>query len=806
MLSPADAELARRDTAIPGMALLLDPETFLAALRAVLPGVGLDTARATYVRYKPGMNCLVAYTLRVGGVDIAAYAKAHRLDARDQLQKARDKPGVAGPLGPGRIVLDGKAIFVSVFPNDSELKSLDRLADNNAWPRLLCRVFSKRPELAEGSVRSIRYKPERRYVTQLLINDGPQAVMKMYTETGYPEARNSARVFRSRDVLQVPRTLGSSNRHHVLAFEWMQGQLLSDMLATQNVDLAAMEKVGAALAEVHGHNPLKLPRLTREAEASNLLSVSAGLEFLCSHLAGRINSLARRLAGHLLHEPPLNLPVHGDFYAKQVLLAGAKVVILDFDAAAAGDPAYDLGLFIAHLERGALRGTVPSGLVEPVGDALLRGYEAVSKRPVRDRVALYSAAGLLRLAPHPFRNRHSNWPQDIETTVARAEAILQAARYKVPLTNSSHNGRNGDVRDEREAGAISIVSDPFNVASDPAMPFLAQALNPLDVHLQFRRRLAHLAGDGGHLDVLAIRVVRHKRGRRCLIEYDIAVERPGQAPEVMTLVGKARARGLDRSTYETLVSLWKAGFREDSEDGISVPQPAGIVPEFQMWLHRKVQGVPATQLLPAPDGSLLAQRIAKAAHKLHTARMRPQRRHSMADELRILHEKLPIVAQTRPEWAGRIVRLMEACNRLGAGLAKPPRRTGVHRDFYADQIVVDGSRLYLLDFDLYCEGDPSLDIGNFLGHMEEWSLRTHGDIGALTDRERALEERFVELSGEAVRPSVRAYTLLTLTRHVYLSTQYPDRKQFTERLLEICELRFAEALDESRLSPVHSMR
>jgi hypothetical protein len=30
----------------------------------------------------------------------------------------------------------------------------------------------------------------------------------------------------------------------------------------------------------------------------------------------------------------------------------------------------------------------------------------------------------------------------------------------------------------------------------------------------------------------------------------------------------------------------------------------------------------------------------------------------------------------------------------------PPARCGIHRDFYADQVIVDGSRLYLLDFDL----------------------------------------------------------------------------------------------------------
>jgi len=62
----------------------------------------------------------------------------------------------------------------------------------------------------------------------------------------------------------------------------------------------------------------------------------------------------------------------------------------------------------------------------------------------------------------------------------------------------------------------------------------------------------------------------------------------------------------------------------------------------------------------------------------------------------------------------------------------------------------------LLDFDLYCLGDPGLDIANFVGHVIEQSVRSFGNPTALADREKALEDRFVELSGEATRPAVRA--------------------------------------------------
>jgi aminoglycoside phosphotransferase (APT) family kinase protein len=135
-------------------------------------------------------------------------------------------------------------------------------------------------------------------------------------------------------------------------------------------------------------------------------------------------------------------------------------------------------------------------------------------------------------------------------------------------------------------------------------------------------------------------------------------------------------------------------------------------------------------------------------------------------------------------------RLRAACDRLAATV-RAPEPCGIHRDFYPDQLLVAGERLYLLDFDLYSCGDPALDIGNCIGHITEQAVRTRGDPRALADREAALEDRFVALTGEQTRPAVRAYALLTLARHVSLSAQRVDRQSVTARLLELCEERLA---------------
>ena len=249
----ADADLIRRDSALPGLGILLDPELFVDALRTELrtrlPQTGPQSPQVTYVRYKPGTNCLVAYRLDVAGAPVDVYAKANRPEAWDKLQKVRQQSSVPGPLGPGRIILPENAIAVSVFPNDAELKALPSLADTETRTQFLRQLLPDRPDLWAGTLRSLRYKPKRRYVVQLHAGDGAgSALLKAYAEPAYRRARVNAKALRSGGPLRLARRLGRSGRHRVLAFEWLPGNLLSDAIANPRLELGSLATVGAALA------------------------------------------------------------------------------------------------------------------------------------------------------------------------------------------------------------------------------------------------------------------------------------------------------------------------------------------------------------------------------------------------------------------------------------------------------------------------------------------------------------------------------------------------------------------------------
>lgn len=315
------------------------------------------------------------------------------------------------------------------------------------------------------------------------------------------------------------------------------------------------------------------------------------------------------------------------------------------------------------------------------------------------------------------------------------------------------------------------------VEDDRALPTLAAALDP-EVVGPALADLPALAGAG---PLVAIRVVRHKPGRRCVVAYDLA--------DGSTVYGKLRRHRSGASAHRLLVALRAAGL-DGAGDGIAVPEPVGHLRELRLWLQREAPGREATDLVAGEVGRRVARRVAEAADKLHRAGVPASRRHGVADELLILRECLCAVAVDEPALGPRLGRLYVACERAGATLVGHPER-GIHRDFYADQVLVDGDRLTLVDFDLYCVGDPALDVGNYLGHVTELALRRTGSPTAYGSFEAELLDAFAGRSDGDAGRRARAWAALTLARHVFLSTRIAGRAHTTLPLLDLAERRLA---------------
>ena len=440
MLSHSDADLVRRDPVIPGLAMLLDSTALAGCLRRHVGRDDVEVGPTTYIKYQPGRNCLIGFELKVGTTCVPAHAAAYRFDARDKLDRARNGPGESGPLGPGRVAFDQEIIVLSVFPNDRKLTSLPVLADSKARQRLLSDLVPAYPELWQCSACTIVHKPQLRYVASVLSAPDSGILLKLYSARDYGVAATNARALSQYPHVGLARLRGTSDAHALLAFEWIPGQLLSEVLPALANQTQVLEEVGKVLAALHALEPVGLPILSRQAECKALADIAEAIGALCPHLAAKAMVLAGKLRSALAGLPPISRPIHGDFYARQLVITAQDVRILDLDSTVRSDPSQDLGNFIGYLEREALRGNLTPLRVAEMGQALIAGYQGGASGFRPSAAGLYSAVGLFRMGLKPFRNREPDWQERIEALMTRVEQLLAAAPRPIVVNERTRVG------------------------------------------------------------------------------------------------------------------------------------------------------------------------------------------------------------------------------------------------------------------------------------------------------------------------------------------------------------------------------
>lgn len=323
------------------------------------------------------------------------------------------------------------------------------------------------------------------------------------------------------------------------------------------------------------------------------------------------------------------------------------------------------------------------------------------------------------------------------------------------------------------------------VGAGSVLPQIAQALDSEFMRPRLDRLLSERHGEEISIIELSAKVVRIKPARRCLIQYDLTYHSADELQAVKVL-GKVRSRGADHRTYELCRKLWHTTFGASADDSVQVPQPLGLIPELNMWLQYVVDAEPLQSHLDSLNADSAFYSAGAALFELHTRGPMPDRTHGRGDEISVLAEQLRSVAGELSYYSGRIQRILDACEALIESL---PHCTSVpiHRDFYPDQVLYKSGSVWLLDFDLYTSGDPALDLGNFVAHLQEVSLRRFGRSYRYSHLEHAFLAGYRNASGKDLSLSVPAFTTLTLARHIAISRRNRARHHTTSALIQICE-------------------
>lgn len=799
MLSSADQGLVRRDSALPGLSLVLDPEAMAETLGNIFVEGAIESVRIRSARYAPGVSCLVTLELQCGNTLYQVYAQAYRREVAEKFRNPRIRKTVAGPLGPGRIVLGNSAVVAFFFPNDNNLRALPQILGRDVFRQ----VFPSFSRFSSASIQVLRYEPEHRFEGQVNADGSPQAVICVYTRPGFEAVLHHSTVLVDRGPLSFPAVLMSSKDHNALLFRWTECRTMNDLLEEGELKTDSVSLAGAALSEFHGQAGRGLPPLAYE----ELLQAKAGLvKTLCPALAGRIDGFLGRAVEEINGWRATAVPVHGRLSPDEICILKDKVTFNDLERAALAAPVWDLGSLLAHLEHRVICGSLAAGKLAALSSTFLSAYRNASKIGAAAHepgVAL----GLFQLLDRPFNERAGDWPELTEMMLSRAEQLLKGDAALVPEAKprKESNGINSLLK-----GALGLLAtlpsskkgvmvvDAYGVMADPILPHLNRALSPETVEGKIKQRFPD---PFQKCRLREIRVTQYKPRKRCSLEYTFVARKTQESIGLLAITP-------DFSGFGAQKALWEGRFAYGSKDKIMVARPFGSIPELQMWFQERIAGELSTELLAAGNASSLAEKIAIAARKLHQSGLPAMKTRTIADELSLLRDRLALVSHKKPEWSLRLERILDGCQKLAAATS-PSAACTVHGDFHSDHIMIQNDRLYVLDFESCCEGDPAMDLGNFLGHLREMALRRLGDPDALTECEEIFRETYLELSGIPLRQPIRTYSTLTLAGRIYAGAESAEGDLFGKDLMDLCEKRLdigSPSAAPARSQPVFRVR
>ncbi len=727
MLADADRELAARDPKLPGLPLLFDAEQLQQLLAPEGTSLG---AVLNYLRYKPGVGCLAGVTLHsTAGVSrwtVRAWTEGSSHGT------ARHRPWIHNA--------DLQLSWLR-FPHDTRLRGPRWLLTDETAAHARERLGL--PAVHDGDVQILTWKPERRVVLAVGNGATPDAVVRCHEPRAYARALQASHALGTEAGLPVTTPTRWSDHRQVIVTPWVEGATMTH----QASPVVHFRDAGALLAALHQAPVFTLPHVDEDAADEALLNVAHDVQYLVPRLARSVDQLLQ----HLGSDTPTRhvVPCHGDFYVKQLLTGTHGLHLLDTDEAHLGDPTRDLANFLAHCERDACRGEITWSRAREIRSALLEGYgpSIAADEETLDRS---TARAMLMLAPHPFRHRAPEWPQRIEALLDRAHELVRASAKPPAL------GRR-----------------PAGLSGDDALAFAQPLLNPA----RATAALASLLPAG--TSVHAASLTRHKPGRRCLIEWQLA----GGARTGESWLGKVRGKGADLQAFAMHRALWQATQRQERAV-VQVAEPLGVLTMWRVAVQRSMQGV--VPLVAVSDGTpadIVGALCGSALHWLHTCGVQSPRRWSVDDELGLLRERFGHLAEARPALQERLARLLHDLHRLAEPLTPCDRETLLHRDFYQDQLLIDGERVTLLDLDLVAMGDPALDVGNMVAHLTELAWRESQHAPAATALGTAFTDHLFRVHEGLTPDRVARWTCLALARLVEIASRHDNRRRHVGLLL-----------------------
>ena len=300
--------------------------------------------------------------------------------------------------------------LAEVYPADYKLPGLIRAYE----PGFLSRMLVESGEITTGrpiDTSLLKYRPHDRAV---LLLDGPDG--DRYIAKAFYKLENAADVWHALSVVRpqlkdpslVVRPIAIDEEALIVLMEFVEGENLGDMM-DETTDTALMQSYVAVaarvLSQIHASDfesddvkthASELKRLRRTAGLLTEMAPDFARDVLVT--LDRAEAAAQKVG--TAHELSM---VHGGFKPTQMLVKGDRATLVDFDGAAVGDPAIDVGRFMAKLRQDGLERNRRH--LSSLPEDFLASYAEMSPWDVAQRAPLFELNALVRMSMRRFQTR-----------------------------------------------------------------------------------------------------------------------------------------------------------------------------------------------------------------------------------------------------------------------------------------------------------------------------------------------------------------------------------------------------------------
>ena len=370
-------------------------------------------------------NWLVVYRLHLsptaGGVAQTRFLVAHHFSdskfdkAAVRIDKMARAVGKWDPVAPQLVWRSAsEKLLIYPFPLDTKISHLADAANPETVRERLSNqggpLLNELASLPHCRVEAVRHVPMKRCQLRYTFCDAKDAGVSVYAKTFrrdrgeklYHSMLDVASLFTEQgdSSLITPRPLAYLPKWQMVVQEEAAGRTLRELLqdgeATEEPMAAATRSVAVLhnssleVEEHHGPEDEMKAISAAHGRLARLGYASAGFEPSLS----RIRDLASELPG------AAPVPVHRDFYDRQLLIDGDRIALIDLDGLTGGHREIDIANFQVHLYLRSLQGQASSAQVRRWQHAFLTEYLRSGSEPPPNsiRLGFYLATTYFRLA------------------------------------------------------------------------------------------------------------------------------------------------------------------------------------------------------------------------------------------------------------------------------------------------------------------------------------------------------------------------------------------------------------------------